>query len=262
MRFVAIGDSFTEGVGDPLPDGSLRGWADLVAAGLAAHRGGIDYANLAIRGRLITPIVADQLEQALSLEPAPTLLSFNGGGNDMLRPSFGVAGVMSRAQTVVDRCTDSGVDLLILTGGDPTVRLPRGRTIKARGDEFLEAVIDFAARHPHVTFVDNWSDQEMRRAPYWSADRLHLGPLGHARVAARVLTALGVDTPLPTADDAADTRPGAAAEARYWARYVLPWLARRAVRRSSGHGRNAKYGTWESIPADAGTGVPGGDTFR
>ena len=262
MRFVAIGDRFTEGVGDALPDGSMRGWADLVAAGLAADGGGIHYANLAIRGRLITPIVADQLEHALALDPAPTMLSFNGGGNDMLRPSFGVAGVMARAQTVVDRCADQGVNLLILTGGDPTVRLPRGRTIKARGDEFLEATIEFAARHPHVTFVDNWSDQELRRAPYWSPDRLHLGPLGHARVAARVLTALGVDTPLPRADDAADTRPGAAAEARYWARYVLPWLARRAVRRSSGHGRSAKYGTWEWIAADAGIAKPVGEDSR
>lgn len=257
MRFVAIGDSFTEGVGDDLPDGSLRGWADLVAAGLAAHHGGIDYANLAIRGRLITPIVADQLEHALSLDPAPTLLSFNGGGNDMLRPTFGIPGVMERAQTVVDRCAEAGVDLLILTGGDPTMRLPRGRTIKTRGDEFLQAVIDFAAQHPHVTFVDNWSDQELRRAPYWSADRLHLGPLGHARVAARVLTALGVDTPLPTADDTADERRGAATEARYWATYVLPWLARRTVRRSSGDGRSAKYTAWEHIKADAGAGFSG-----
>lgn len=251
MRFVAIGDSFTEGVGDDLPHGSVRGWADLVAAGLAADRGGIDYANLAVRGRLIRPIVADQLTHALDLDPAPTLLSFNGGGNDMLRPSFGVAGVMAQAQIVVDRCAERDLNLLILTGGDPTARLPRGRTIKARGDEFLDAVVEFADRHPQITFVDNWSDQELRRAPYWSADRLHLGPLGHARVAARVLTALGVDTPLPRAGEAPDVRPGAVSEARYWATYVLPWLARRAMRRSSGDRRVAKHATWEWVEPDA-----------
>lgn len=39
IRYVAIGDSFTEGVGDERPDGSVRGWADLVAQGLADATG-------------------------------------------------------------------------------------------------------------------------------------------------------------------------------------------------------------------------------
>ena len=85
MRYVAIGDSFSEGVGDDLPDGRQRGWADLVAQGWANATGSrVEYANLAIRGKLIWPIVREQLEPALALRP--THLSFNGGGNDMLRP--------------------------------------------------------------------------------------------------------------------------------------------------------------------------------
>ena len=48
--YVAIGDSFTEGVGDELPDGRVRGWADQVALGLAlASPEPVTYANLAIR---------------------------------------------------------------------------------------------------------------------------------------------------------------------------------------------------------------------
>lgn len=35
--FVAVGDSFTEGMSDLLPDGTYRGWADLLAARLAAR---------------------------------------------------------------------------------------------------------------------------------------------------------------------------------------------------------------------------------
>ena len=37
-RYVAIGDSFTEGIGDPEPNspGGNRGWADRVAEVLAA----------------------------------------------------------------------------------------------------------------------------------------------------------------------------------------------------------------------------------
>ena len=83
--YAAIGDSFTEGVGDELPDGTVRGWADFVALGLAAAaREPVRYANLAIRGRKLGPIVDEQLEAAIALRPE--VISFNGGGNDMLRP--------------------------------------------------------------------------------------------------------------------------------------------------------------------------------
>ena len=96
--------------------------------------------------------------------------------------------------------------------------------------------------------VNNWSDQELRRPPYWAPDRLHLNALGHSRVAARVLTALGVEAPLPEADDVPATPTGLGVETRYYARYVLPWLARRITRRSSGDGRHAKYPNWTHIP--------------
>ena len=38
IRYVAIGDSFTEGVGDEYPDGTPRGWADRLAEKLAEAR--------------------------------------------------------------------------------------------------------------------------------------------------------------------------------------------------------------------------------
>src|SRR6478735_12808507 len=94
VRYVAIGDSFTEGVGDELPDGHVRGWADLVAQGWAdATAQPVEYANFAIRGKLIQPIVEQQLEPALALRP--THLSFNGGGNDMLRPKASTARIVA-----------------------------------------------------------------------------------------------------------------------------------------------------------------------
>ena len=84
LRFVAVGDSFTEGVGDTdlrLPN-DCRGWADRVAEELARHRPQTQYANLALRGRRLRQIVVEQLEPALAM--APTLVSFHAGGNDLL----------------------------------------------------------------------------------------------------------------------------------------------------------------------------------
>ena len=78
IRYVAIGDSFTEGVGDEYPDGTPRGWADRLAEQIAALRSEpVYYANLAIRGRCLEPIVTEQLEAALALEPT-TIASATG----------------------------------------------------------------------------------------------------------------------------------------------------------------------------------------
>ena len=106
IRIVSIGDSFTEGMNDFLPDGTELGWADRVAAGLAAahpHEE-VYYANLAVRGRKIDAIVTEQLDAALALEPPPTHLTFNGGGNDMLRPGFTDERMIRLTSRVLDLC--------------------------------------------------------------------------------------------------------------------------------------------------------------
>ncbi len=146
VRYVAIGDSFTEGVGDELPDGTVRGWADLAAQGWADAAGEpIEYANLAIRGKLIEPIVAQQLEPALAL--GPTHLSFNGGGNDMLRRARGsiassICSSTSCAAATKRACSSS------CCRGEPLGGTPARQIIEARGDRLSHAVEERLARAP------------------------------------------------------------------------------------------------------------------
>ncbi|TFD54497.1 SGNH/GDSL hydrolase family protein [Cryobacterium frigoriphilum] len=282
-RYVALGDSFTEGVGDDLPDGTQRGWADLVALALAARpvipaepsaragdssvtrpltddspalaggTGGVQYANLAIRGKLLGPIVADQLEPALALQP--TLLSICGGGNDVMRPRVEIAGIVALLDEVVQRATAQGAHVLMLTGGNPTRHLPMGALIQRRGDRLADVcrtTFTGADAAPGVTFVDNWLDAELAEPEYWSGDRLHLNARGHTRVAENVLHALGVSVPADwstegataagTGASAAPVAPAAARarSARYYRTHVLPWIGRRLTGRSSGDGRTAK----------------------
>ncbi|WP_294181975.1 SGNH/GDSL hydrolase family protein [uncultured Schumannella sp.] len=241
--FVAIGDSFTEGVGDELPDGRVRGWADLVALGLAhATEKPVGYANLAIRGRLLEPIVTEQLDAAIAL--APSLMSINGGGNDMLRPQFTIDSVATRLLAAVDRARAAGIHVLLLSGGNPSRHLPLGRGIERRGNEYADAVIAHLPREG-VTMVDNWHDEELTRLEYWSVDKLHLNPLGHARVASNVLGALGVAVPEFGLDSGApSTRPSNAA---YWRDYVLPWIGRRLRGTSSGDSRKPKSATLQTV---------------
>ncbi|MFJ6679335.1 SGNH/GDSL hydrolase family protein [Microbacterium sp. NPDC091382] len=243
IRYVAIGDSFTEGVGDELPDGSVRGWADLVAQGWADSRGeAISYANLAIRGKLIQPIVEEQLERALALRP--THLSFNGGGNDMLRPRTPIARVADVFTEVLRRCDEEGVTLVVLSGANPSAQLPLSRLIQRRGDELSQAVTARLEGRDDVVVALNWPDTELSDASFWSEDRLHMNARGHHRVAARVLEALGEKAPaewwrLDDRDDSVALTRG-----RYFREHLGPWLRRRLTGTSSGDGREAKYGEW------------------
>ncbi len=258
MRYAAIGDSFTEGVGDEPVGAGPRGWADLVAAGLAVHHGEpIDYVNLAVRGRLLTPVVTEQLDTALALDPPPTLITLNGGGNDLLRPGVDIGRLAVITERAVLRCAMSGVRLVLISGADPSHGLPLGRVVHERAAAFTVAVAHLAERYD-LDFVDVFNDIEIRRPGYWSADRLHLGEPGHRRVAELVLAELGA---VPAAGSAAppdvDLRPGA--QLRYYREHVLPWVGRRIRGRSSGDGRTAKYPTWVSVapgtephPASAG----------
>ncbi|MEU4215844.1 SGNH/GDSL hydrolase family protein [Actinoplanes sp. NPDC026623] len=247
MRYVAVGDSFTEGMGDELADGSVRGWADLVAAGLAAEETGpVRYANLAIRGRLLDPIVNGQLEAALSLSPAPSLITFNGGGNDMMRPGTDMTRLVGLLERAIRRCVDAGVRMVVLSGADPSARLPFGGVVRRRGEILTAATAELAARYG-VQLVDVFHDAEIRGAAYWSADRLHLNAAGHQRVAGLVLTALGHARTAHVVDPGPGDGRRVFAEARYYREHVLPWLGRRVRGRSSGDNRTGKYLDWTPI---------------
>jgi lysophospholipase L1-like esterase len=82
--FVAVGDSFTEGLNDRLTENSFRGWADRFADMLSVQQPGLRYANLAVRGKLLGEVAAEQVPRAI--EMAPDLVSIAAGGNDILRP--------------------------------------------------------------------------------------------------------------------------------------------------------------------------------
>lgn len=242
--YVAIGDSFTEGVGDELPDGRIRGWADQVALGLAlASPEPVTYANLAIRGRLLAPIAGGQLQAAVALRPQ--LMSLNGGGNDIMRPKVSLESITDQLLAAVDTATASGIHVLLLSGGNPSKHLPFGSVMATRGERLAQQVMARASKD-NVTFVNNWADEELTKLQYWSVDKLHLNARGHARVASNVLSALEIAVPDFGADEgpADDARPRTAA---YWREYVLPWVGRRLTGRSSGDNREPKSATLQPV---------------
>jgi lysophospholipase L1-like esterase len=241
-RYVAIGDSFTEGIGDPEPrsPGGFRGWADRVAEVLSDGTSDFSYANLAIRGRLLDQILSEQLEPALQL--SPDLVTISAGGNDILRPGTDPDAVASRFEVGLRRLSESGATIVVFTGPDvgatPVLRRIRGKV--AIYNENLRTLAD---RYGAIV-ADMWAVRELSDSRMWAPDRLHLSPLGHHTVARMVLRVLDVPNELePTRPEPLPRRSWRQARRDdvEWAReYFGPWILRRVRRRSSGDGVTAK----------------------
>jgi lysophospholipase L1-like esterase len=239
--FVAMGDSFTEGLEDERgPDDRHRGWADRVAAALAEQQGGIRYANLAVRGRLLDQVVAEQLPVARRLEP--DLVSFQAGPNDVLRPRTDLPALLGRYDAAVGTLTGRVLLFTVIERTGPGRAADR---LAARFAQFNAGVREIADRHG-ATLVDLAAVPVLADRRLFHEDRLHLAPEGHARVAAAVLEALGGErddwwrTELPGSSRA--TRLASlAADARWVRVYLLPWVGRRLRGVSSGDNLAAKH---------------------
>jgi lysophospholipase L1-like esterase len=235
--FVAVGDSFTEGLDDPRPDGTgYRGWADLVAGRLATDRADFRYANLAVRGRLFGNIVDEQVPLALAMRP--DVVSFAAGGNDVLRRNFDADAMLARFDRTIERFRETGAEVVVFRFADVTRRLPGRRMILPRVQVVNRAVGETARRH-RAHLVDLWRDDEFGNPGLWSADRLHLSSAGHRRVAGHVLRVLGVvhdpawlaSLPPP---EVLSWAAGKVADVRWARQHLAPWVKRRLTGKSSG----------------------------
>jgi lysophospholipase L1-like esterase len=241
-RYVAIGDSFTEGIGDPEPGspGGHRGWADRVAEVLDAQAGDFAYANLAIRGRLLQQILDEQVDAALELRP--DLISISAGGNDIIRPGTDPDEVASRLDEGIARLRRDGATVVMFNGpdigGTPVLGRIRGKV--AIYNENLHAV---AKRHDAIV-ADMWALRELTDPRMWAPDRLHFSPVGHQTIARMVLDALNVSHDLePFEAEPPPRQPWRQAriEDIGWAReYFGPWILRRIRHQSSGDGVRPK----------------------
>jgi lysophospholipase L1-like esterase len=241
--FVAMGDSFTEGMDDAYPDGTYRGWADLVATRLAVDSGPeFGYANLAVRGRLLDEVIAEQLEATCAMRP--DLVSFAAGGNDVLRRKPDMAGLVARIDPVVARLKAAGSQVILFRFADITASLPGQRIVGPRANALNDGARALAERHDAI-LIDLFADDTFRNPAMWSTDRLHLSSAGHRRVAGHVLTALGVGVeedwllvpPMPAPSPWLLAR---SADLRWAGQHLAPWIKRRLVGASSGDQVTAK----------------------
>ncbi|WP_328666648.1 SGNH/GDSL hydrolase family protein [Streptomyces sp. NBC_00322] len=241
--YAAIGDSFTEGVGDPGPDGMYVGWADRFAVLLddrmPEHT--FRYANLAVRGRLLDQIVEEQVPRAKEL--APDLVTFCAGGNDIIRPGTDPDDVAERFERAVADLTGAVGTVMVTTGFD-TRDVPVLRHLRGKIATYTAHVRAIADRYD-CPVLDLWSLRSVQDRRAWDADRLHLSPEGHTRVALRAAQVLGIEVPADPDQPWPPLPPRGTLEVRrddiQWAReHLVPWIGRRLRGESSGDHVEAK----------------------
>ncbi|WP_334147413.1 GDSL-type esterase/lipase family protein [Microbacterium sp.] len=235
-RYVALGDSLTEGLCDPAPDGALRGWADRLAMLLAA-RGGLHYANLAIRSKRVSDVCGTQLDRAVELRP--DLVSILIGANDLVKHRADIPALALQVEHAVARLRAIGADVVLVTPFLPGRRAAGIYT--ARFAAFATALAGVAARTGAI-LIDTDLHPTLRDRPNWGEDLVHLSSRGHRFLAYRVGEVLGV----PHADalgllDAAMHEHEAISTGVWWRRHALPWVWRRMHGRAAGDGRSAKH---------------------
>lgn len=234
--YVAVGDSFTEGMSDLLPDGTYRGWADLLAARFAARTPGFRYANLAVRGKLIGQIVTEQVDLAAAM--TPDLITLVGGLNDVLRPKCDIGRVKGLLDEAVERLSPACKQLVLMRS--PGRNGPVMERVRPRMEELFEHIDDLAARHGSMV-VDLYGTPVLADQRLWGVDRLHPTAEGHLRIAEAVWEALGHET---EHDWRAELPPNVpvrwllrrGSDLRFAREHLWPWIVRRVTGRSSGDG--------------------------
>jgi lysophospholipase L1-like esterase len=241
-RYVAIGDSTTEGLEDPDGQGGYRGWANRFAEHLAAAHGPIEYANLAIRGSETHQIRAGQLARAVAMKPDVSTVV--AGVNDLLRPRFDLDVVAGEVRSMIQALRDVGATVLTFTMPDLARVMPMARLVRTRLHA-LNARLRETCSATGAVLLDLEAHPFAGDARLWHEDRLHANSLGHQRIAAGLAHHFGLPAheewsaplparPKPTVLDLARR------EAKWTRTYLLPWVARHARGQSSSAGREPK----------------------
>jgi lysophospholipase L1-like esterase len=261
--YVALGDSFTEGMNDGLPDGTFRGWADRLAEILAGDQPGLQYANLALRGKMLAEIVDEQVP--ITLELKPDLVTFCGGGNDVIVPGTDVDEIAAQIDSVVAALRGAGIEVLLFNGPD-TKSLSVVNVLRGKIGIYNAHLWAIAARHG-ARVVDLWAMNVLSDYRAWSDDRLHFTPEGHRRIALRAAELLGVPVtedwrePWPALSTRRDWITLRRSDLAWTKTHLLPWIRRQLRGQSMGDGLAPKRPQLtpfviQTQPAEAPTATP------
>ncbi|MDR3661652.1 MAG: SGNH/GDSL hydrolase family protein [Mycobacterium sp.] len=252
-RYVALGDSQTEGLWDGDDNSGIYGFADRLAWRLDALRPGLQYANLAVRGRRINDVLDRQLP--LAREMNPDLITSCIGMNDVTRPVRSFDRALVDLQRMHAELAATGATVVTTTFPDIARILPVGRVLSGRLRR-INDVIRTDSLHYGFRLVDLSSAESMMDPDTWAIDRVHGSPRGHQLFADAAAESLR----LPGSDHSWAVVEGELVLPRLrarmysqvmWAQNMLmPWVWRHMRGRSSGNGLGSKHPVMAPVSAD------------
>lgn len=254
-RYVAIGDSQTEGVGDGDDDTGLIGFADRLALTIDSLYPGLQYANLAVRGKRIRDVLDEQLPRALQMQP--DLITVCAGMNDVTRPGWLFNQALADLDQLYFRLAESGATVVTTMFPNIAKLVPVGRLLAPRVTRINDAIRAAAERHG-FGLVDLYTAAAMQDLDTWSADRVHASTKGHLLFADAAAEALNL--PVYNRDWARSSgtalQPSLAvrayAQLRWTQKILIPWIWHRLRGRPMGDGRTAKRPQLERVSAPDG----------
>lgn len=228
-RYVAIGDSSTEGLIDPDEQGGYIGWADRLAQHIAdAQDEPLEYANLAIRGLRTHAIRTGQLDDALAMRP--DLVTIFAGVNDVIGPICDFDLVRAELVIMFGEARRAGCTAVTFTVPDPSAVNPLAAGLRDRMAK-LNAIIRSEAEGSGVLLVDFAAYPVAADPRLWFDDRLHANTLGHTRMAAALAWRLGLPgfdegwaEPLPEEPATLTRRERLTGDVDWARQYLAPWV--------------------------------------
>jgi lysophospholipase L1-like esterase len=258
-RYVAIGDSQTEGLWDGddffVLGVGLVGFADRLAAMIDSLYPGLKYANLAIGGRRVRDVLHDQLPQALAMQP--DLITVCAGMNDVTRPGRSFGQALADLEHLYALLAESRASVVTQPFPDVARLVPAGRLLSYRVAR-INALIAAAAERYGFGLVDLYSAASMRDPQTWSTDRIHASAQGHILFAAAAAEALNLpgsnhDWARAYANGTRVSFKTRAYAQLHWTQTLLvPWIWRHLRGRSSGDGRQSKRPQLETLTTPCG----------
>lgn len=159
-RFIALGDSMTEGMSDQIIDGNYRGWADRVADVMSDNYQGFTYANLAVRGKLVGQVLSEQIPIAKKyIEGKSTIVSYHAGANDVIRIKYDPDKTIALYNQGVEELVSKNPTLMLFCVlEDSGQKSKRAEIWKSRFEVFNDNVRKKAAEVDAILFDPNGRD--------------------------------------------------------------------------------------------------------
>lgn len=242
-RYVAIGDSQTEGLWDGDDVVGLIGFADRFAAMVDSSYPGLRYANLAIRGTLVADVLRAQVPEALAMQP--DLITVCAGMNDVIQPGRKFGRALTDLEHLYAALAESGATVVTTTFPNVAQLIPLGRIVSPRIAR-INSTIRAAADRYGFALVDLYTAASITDPEMWTIDRFHASTEGHilfAAAAAEAINLPGSNHDWPNASSTASRSSLAARgyeQLRWTQDLFMPWLWRRLRGYSSAHGRVPK----------------------